>query len=294
MTGPWDVDQLLSAHGWTLVRVLRDTTSGRTLAVQDRDGTMSVLKVRSGSDEHARRRHETEVCVYRALRTVLPVGWNTPTLLDAGESTLRVQYLPGAPIGDGRYPRTISEHRIGQVLRALTALHQWQPPTNAVPSWPYGRVHGLHAAPNAGTILTAADRDLLGCLHRRVWTRIEHGDPLASNMLCGEHTLALIDFEHTGWQPAGTDWALLDLLWSPGNPGLRERLAANATSEGCGPGYASALLLYSAHEIYLHRTVFAPADDQDRAGVLAGNLAYARATAAAIARSNPREGHLES
>jgi 8-oxo-dGTP diphosphatase len=278
-----DLHGVLEAHGLTVVRVLRDTTSGQTLAVQGPDGTMTILKASLGADPEAAARHDTELAVYRAMRTVLPAGWHAPALLDAGELTLTLQYLPGAPVGEGRYPGEISRYRAEQALGALTALHRWRPPNNAVPSWPRTRVCGPHAGPNPTGILTTADLALVTRLSRPVWARIEHGDPLPGNMLCGEHGVALVDFEHTGWQPAGTDWALMDLLWSPGNPWLRPHLSQRAASEDCAPGYALALLLFAAHEIHLHQTVFPPSHHQQRADVLAANLSYARNIATTIA-----------
>jgi Phosphotransferase enzyme family len=277
------VDQLLDARGLTVVRVLRETTAGRTLAVQDQDGTITVLKIRCGRDLQAISRHATELAVYRALRIVLPVGWNAPTLLDADESTLTLQYLPGAPIDDNRYPGPISDHRLHQALHALTALHQWQPPDTSVPSWPCTRVYALHAGPKAGDILTDADRAVLTRLWQPVWARIEHGDPLSGNMLCGQRGVTLVDFEDTGWQPAGSDWPLMDLLWSPGNPALRPHLAGRAAAEGCEPGYAYALLLYAAHELHLYQTMFRPADHEQQATLLAANLGYARDMASIVA-----------
>lgn len=284
-TLPGMVDQLLAARGLTPVRVLRHTTTGSTIVVQDNAGVMAVLKVRFGDDDYSRGLHENELAVYRALRTVLPAGWHAPTLLDADESTwtLTLQYLPGAPIGDGRYPGPISDHRLGQALHALSTLHLWQPPINAVPTWPCTRVFGLHAGPTAGDILSTADRELETILRRHLWVRIEHGDPLPGNMLCGQHGVTLIDFEHTGLQPAGTDWALMDLLWSPGNPPLRPRLAARAAAEGCEAGYAYALLLYAAHELHLHQSVFPPAEREHRAALLTANLGYARDMANIVA-----------
>ncbi|MCP2323574.1 hypothetical protein HDA40_002081 [Hamadaea flava] len=278
MIAPAELHALLTARGLTVVRVLRDTSNGRTLAVQDSDGLITVLKVRSGGDPQAAARHAIELVVYRALHTVIPTGWHVPTLLASDETTLTVQYLPGAPLGEDRYPGPISDHRIEQALGALTSMHQWQPPSNSVPTWPCTRVYGLHAGPNRAGVLTETDVALFRPLWLRVWARIEHGDPLPGNLLCADSSIAVIDFEHTGWQPAGTDWALMDLLWSPGNPWLRPHLAGLALAEGCAPGYALSLLLYAAHEIHLHDTVFPPADEQRRT-VLASNLAYARGMA---------------
>lgn len=280
-------DTLLAGRGLTVTRVLRETGHSTTAACHTADGTAAVVKSRSGSGgAYLRQRHDTERAVYAGLADNPPGGLRTARLLDADEHTLVLEQLPGSPLGTARYPGRLSRRTTSLVLDALDALHGWKP-ANTLPQWPRTRVLDYLTAID-GSPLTPADRALAEQLAESVGElRIEHRDPLPSNFLTDGDHLAVIDFEHTGWHPPGTDWALLDLLWSPANPWLRPILHHRAHIDRAAAGYALALLVYAAHEHHLHRVLFAPGQFEQRRELLEDNITYARQRARTAAQERP-------
>jgi hypothetical protein len=200
----------------------------------------------------AKWRHETSV--YQ-LFAQYPPPIRAPRLLAADPRLLVVEWLTGRRLADDRYPdQPCPTNDIDTVLDLVSMLHQWAPPTESLPViFDYQeRFRRYHAAGH----LTDADHTALLHLldHTGDPSEVNHGDPLASNILLDQITgPALLDWEYTGWFLPGFDLAMLHTQLGARTPHLKRRIDQLVTSVGTEVPFAVNLAAVLTRELRLHR-----------------------------------------
>lgn len=269
---PAAVARLLTDRAITGCQQLHASDKAVTVAGTWR-GQQVVVKVRLGDDSYWAARQRNERRVYAALGEGIP-GLRTARILHTDDRMIILEWLAGTPAGTGRYPEDVTPAGAAAVMASLANLHLWRPAGRNVDEFARTRVDIHRAMANEGM----TDRDIHAVdilLARCAALRIEHGDPLPSNFLIDGGQAAPVDFEHAGWHLPGTDWALMTLLWAPGQLALRPQVQAAVDRDRVHDGYAVALMAYACHELALHRT-FGEQAPAGRRAVLQANLAHAR------------------
>lgn len=170
------------------------------------DGAL-VTKVRPGAPD-ARRRFRNELRVNRLLvdrRPPVP----TPRLVghDVQRRRLTFEAFAGEPLGP-KYPHRLAPTQVDAIVDLAGRLGSYRPQRR----W-FRRidpVRRLHLARGAGLLDDAQLSGLLPLAGRlRGALRFAHGDVTARNVLSGDGSLALIDWEWAGLYPPGYDLAFL-------------------------------------------------------------------------------------
>ncbi|MBF6339795.1 phosphotransferase [Nocardia abscessus] len=158
-----------------------------------------------------------------------------PRLLYTDRSRLMaLKWVNGRPLDHDRYPeRQLTDNEIDAILQTIEGLNRWVPPTGAFDVvFDYrDRIHRYHSR----GYLSDADRDALLRLLDRAGTpdEVNHGDPLASNiLLCDDGTTTLVDWEFTGLFLPGFDLAMLHTQLGAAMPKLKNRSDTVAAATG--------------------------------------------------------------
>lgn len=248
-----------AAVGLTIEKVLRQTEK-TLLAKGSLAGTEAAVKYLLDDDPFwaAKWRHELDV--YEIFGEV-PPPVRVPRLLQTDHERLLVlEWVDGRPVAEERYPqRSLTDAEVDAVLRCVTALNGWTAAAARFsPTFDYPeRLHRYH---DKGYLTD----DELTALLRLVGTRsgpdqVNHGDPLASNILIGKAGDAvLLDWEFTGLFQPGFDLAMLHTQLGPGTPAVRERIDAIVAEAGIQESFAINLAVVLTRELRLHHEL---ADD---------------------------------
>jgi hypothetical protein len=241
--------------------LLRQTDKAITIAGRWH-GQDVVAKQLTSSERHWARRFTHEVAAYQAFTTT-PPPWRVPRLHYADRAVLIIERLPGVPPHTDRYPPKLPETAVAGMIDILTVFAEWQPPPGALHAqatdWP-ARIGRYVAAGN----LAAEDQPLLLKAVADATAVFGHGDPLASNAICGDHVPStFIDYEFTGLYPGGADLALLGLWFGRHDPATEQRCADTAEAAGHAHSYHAMRVLWIAREQRLYQTLFDTVVDDD-------------------------------
>lgn len=248
-----------AAVGLTIDTVLRRTEK-TVLARGSFGGAEAALKYLIDDDPFwaAKWRHELDV--YEIFGEAAPPV-RVPRLLHTDHERLLVlEWVDGRPVAEERYPqRSLTDAEVDAVLGCVTALNGWnEAAARFSPTFDYPeRLRRYHTKGYfTDDELTALLR-LLGTLGRP--DQVNHGDPLASNILIGTAGDAvLLDWEFTGLFLPGFDLAMLHTQLGPGTPAVRERIDAIVAEAGIQESFAVNLAVVLTRELRLHHEL---ADD---------------------------------
>lgn len=249
-------DELLGAAAavdLTIEKVMHHTDK-TLLAYGTFDGQPAAIKwlLTPSSFWAAKWRHE--IAVYHTFADS-PPPTRAPRLLHTDdERLLVVEWLPGSPLDEDRYPqRTLTAAEIDSVLSGILAFNTWRAPDSRLhPIFDYAdrfsRYHSLD-------YLTNADTKALGKLLDRSGPpiQINHGDPLASNILVDSAGVAsLLDYEFTGLFLPGFDLAMLHTQLGAHTPALKTRIDDLVADRGHDDSFAVNLATVLTRELRMH------------------------------------------
>ncbi|MBB5872892.1 hypothetical protein F4553_006326 [Allocatelliglobosispora scoriae] len=239
----------LDAIGVITERTIRDSDKSYVVSGTFR-GRAVVAKVLTSEDPHWIERQAWERGLYASLGEH-PPPVRLPKLLHETDRCLVLERLPGTVLAPGRYPSGLDPIGVWRVLDALAQLHSWSAGTALGPAeLPTASLIDRQAASGQ---LRPRDRELVEqLLDGATAVRPEHGDPLASNILISPGSVGLIDLEHTGLRLPGVDWAVIRLLWAPGNPWVAPLIEDRVRQEGIDRSYAVHLMLLACREWRVH------------------------------------------
>ncbi|WP_084497156.1 phosphotransferase [Nocardia amamiensis] len=253
-TLPHDLATAADNAGIRIDAVLQQT--GKTLlAAGSVAGRRVAVKCLLGSDPFWAGKWRHELGVYEVFaHTAPPV--RVPRLIYTDNTRLMaLEWMNGQRLDDDRYPqRSLTDTEIDAVLATVEALNRWQPPAGAFDMiFDYrdriGRYH-------AHGYLTDTDRDALLRLVDRAGAadQLNHGDPLASNILLRDTTPAvLLDWEFTGLFLPGFDLAMLHTQLGAATPALRTRIDTAVTAAGIEEPFVVNLATVLTRELRIHR-----------------------------------------
>ncbi|MEU1358776.1 phosphotransferase [Micromonospora zamorensis] len=219
----------------------------------------------------ARWRHELDV--YEVFGDTTPPV-RVPRLLHADRDRLLVlEWVDATPLAVERYPqRELDTREVDAVLDCITALNEWNyPAARFSPTFDYSERVARYQAKG---YLTEGQRDALDSLLARgdAPAQLNHGDPLASNILLkagrsdsddeAETTAVLVDWEFTGLFLPGFDLAMLHTQVGASTPVIRERIEAIVNDMGIEAAFALNLAMVLTRELRLHHEL--PEDDPAR------------------------------
>lgn len=216
-------------------------------------GKSVVVKVLTTDDPHWIERQAWERRLYAALGQH-PPPVRVPQLLHSTDRCLVLERLPGKVLAEPRYPAGLDPIDVWRALDTLSELHSWSDGAALGPAEiTDAAVIDRQAA--SGQLLSGDRARIEGLLAGlRCEPRPEHGDPLASNILVSPGSIGLIDLEHTGLRLPGLDWAVIRLLWTPGNPWIAPLIEERVQQEGIFESYAVHLMLIACREWRVHLT----------------------------------------
>lgn len=231
-------------------------------------GEPAVVKLLTSVEPQWVQRHRVEQQVYQTaaaegcpLRLAgLRYHDDTITILDR---------LPGTPLSTHRYPGPLPPASIHAVLDYLEPLYAWDPA--GLPQVPVTQAYVERHQQDGW--LSPADVSAIRILNARQRLRPEHGDTHAHNVLLDTATVTVVDLEHTARHLPGHDWALMWLLWGPGNPWLRPHLINRAEQHRIDGAFAVNLALLACREVTIHDPAHT---DPTLNELLADNLRRAR------------------
>jgi hypothetical protein len=208
-------------------------------------------------------RHELDV--YEIFGEAMPPV-RVPQLLHTDHERLLVlEWIDGRPVAEERYPqRSLTDAEMDAVLGCVTALNGWsEAAARFSPTFDYPeRLHRYHAKGYLTDDELTALLQLLGPLGQP--GQVNHGDPLASNILIGTAgDAALLDWEFTGQFLPGFDLAMLHTQLGPGTPPVRERIDAIVAETGIQEFFAVNLAVVLTRELRLHHEL----EDDDPARI---------------------------
>jgi hypothetical protein len=207
------------------------------------------------SDEHFWwEKFRREVFAYTAF-TSYNIPFTVPRLrrADINLGLLVVDYLPGSPVSDDRYPGPISLSTIEAIILEARRFGGWSPPKQ-IALQEHDYCARFERYNNFG-ILTADDVENLKRTLARAGARREfnHGDALPRNILITPDGPAFIDWEFTGMYLPGYDLALLWLLLAR-TPSARERVQDEVGAETLAmSAFWLNLVLIIAREIWQYQ-----------------------------------------
>jgi Phosphotransferase enzyme family len=261
---PPELQAAAQAAGLTVERVLRST--GKTLLARGSfGGTMAAVKFLADPDPFWAGKLQHEINLYE-LFGATPPPVVVPRLLYTDHDRLLVlEWLDGHPLDSQRYPqRTLSGEETSAVLGCLTALSQWRfPSATFTATFDYSeRLSRYHA----WGYLSDEDLSLLTLLlsQQRAPDQVNHGDPLASNILISPAgPPALLDWEFTGLFLPGFDLAMLHAQLGASTPAIRDRIDTIVDEAGAQPAFAINLAVVLTRELRIHRELpHGPAQDR--------------------------------
>ncbi|MGY2126404.1 phosphotransferase family protein [Nocardia gipuzkoensis] len=253
-TLPHDLATATQNAGIRIDTVLQQT--GKTLlAAGSFAGRRVALKCLLGTDPFwaGKWRHELEVHeVFAHSAPPVPV----PQLVYTDHTRLMaLEWMNGQRLDDDRYPqRSLADTEVDAALGTVEALNRWQPPAGAFDViFDYrDRIGRYHAR----GYLTDTDRDALLRLVDRAGAvdQLNHGDPLASNILLREEAPAvLLDWEFTGLFLPGFDLAMLHAQLGAATAELRARIDTAVTAAGIEVPFVVNLATVLTREMRIHR-----------------------------------------
>ena len=262
--------------------LLRRTDKAVTIAGRWH-GHEVVAKQLISLDGRWARRFAHEVAAYQVFAAA-PPPWRVPRLHHAGSAVLIIERLPGVPPHTDRYPPRLPEMAVAGMIDVLAVFARWEPPHGALyaQATDWGARIGRYVA--AGD-LAAEDQPLLLKAVADAPAVFGHGDPLASNALCGDHgPLMFIDYEFAGLYPQGADLALVGLWLGRHDPDTEKRCSQTAEAAGYLLSYQAMRVLWIARERRLYQTLFDTVDDRDHRQWLADQAAAASSALRRAAR----------
>ncbi|MGV9211091.1 phosphotransferase family protein [Micromonospora sp. RB23] len=219
----------------------------------------------------ARWRHELDL--YEVFGdTTAPI--RVPRLLHSDRDRLLVlEWVDASPVAVERYPeRELDAREVDAVLDCITALNEWTyPAARFSPTFDYSQRVARYQAKG---YLGEGQREALDSLLARCGApaQLNHGDPLASNILLtagrsdsgdeAETTAVLVDWEFTGLFLPGFDLAMLHTQVGPGTPLIRERIEVIVSETGIEAAFALNLAVVLTRELRLHHEL--PENDPTR------------------------------
>ncbi|MET8365308.1 phosphotransferase [Micromonospora sp. NPDC005194] len=224
----------------------------------------------------ARWRHELDV--YEVFGDTTPPV-RVPRLLHTDRDRLLVlEWVDASPLAVERYPqRELDTREVDAVLDCIAALNEWTyPAVRFSPTFDYSERLARYQAKR---YLTEGQREALDSLLARcdAPAQLNHGDPLASNILLNagrsdsddeaETTAVLVDWEFTGLFLPGFDLAMLHTQVGASTPLIRERIEAIVSETGIEAAFALNLAVVLTRELRLHHEL--PEDDPARMRCLA-------------------------
>jgi aminoglycoside phosphotransferase (APT) family kinase protein len=250
-----ELQSAAQAAGLSVDTVLRRTDK-TLLARGSLGGITAAVKFLTDPDPFWAGKLHHEIRLYE-LFTRTPPPVRAPRLLYTDHDRLLVlEWLDGHPLDSERYPRsTLSVDEVSAVLGCITALSQWRcPAAQFTATFDYGeRLSRYHAR----GYLSDEDLSLLRFLLSQydAADQINHGDPLASNILIGPagSTVALLDWEFTGLFLPGFDLAMLHTQLGASTPAVRERIDAIVDEAGAQAAFAVNLAVVLTRELRIHR-----------------------------------------
>lgn len=239
--------------GLRLTKVLHRTDK-TMLALGELSGERVAIKCLIDPDPFWAAKWRHELRVYEAF-TATPPPLRVPKLLYTdNDRLLVVEWLEGRRLDDDRYPqRALADAETDAVLRCVQGFNQWQPPIEAfevVFDYP-NRFRRYHAQ----GWLTDTDLDALQQLLARSGPpgQINHGDPIASNILLDDnHGATLLDWEFTGLFVPGFDLAMLHTQLGAHTPGLKERIDTAIAAAGNDAPFIVNLAAVLTRELRIH------------------------------------------
>ncbi|MGC5322425.1 phosphotransferase family protein [Micromonospora arida] len=261
----------------TTIGVAIDTVLRRTdktlLARGSFRGEPAAVKYLIDPDPFWAAKWQHELDVYEAFGDTTPPV-RVPRLLHTDRDRLLVlEWVDASPLAVERYPqRELDTREVDAVLDCITALNEWTyPAARFSPTFDYSdRV----ARYQAKGYLTEGQREALDSLLARcdAPAQLNHGDPLASNILLNagrsglddeaETTAVLVDWEFTGLFLPGFDLAMLHTQVGASTPLIRERIEAIVSKTGIEAAFALNLAVVLTRELRLHHEL--PEDDPAR------------------------------
>lgn len=251
---PDDIAAAAERLGLRVVKVIQRTD--KTMLAKGLLAEQPVaVKCLLGSDPFWTAKWRHEVHVYRVFADS-PPPLRVPRLLYTDNTRLLVlEWLEGRRLDDDRYPqRALSADEVDAVLGCLNAVNQW--------SAPHGRFEAVFDYPDrfrryhAKGYLTDQDREGLARLLYRAGqpSQLNHGDPLASNILIADKTRAtLLDWEFTGIFLPGFDLAMLHTQLGANTPALKQRIDELTRTAGIEDAFAVNLAAVLTRELRIHQ-----------------------------------------
>ncbi|WP_435204911.1 phosphotransferase family protein [Micromonospora sp. bgisy143] len=269
---PPDLPGSAATIGLTIDTVLRRTDK-TLLARGSFRGEPAAVKYLIDPDSFwaARWRHELDV--YEVFGDNIPPV-RVPRLLHTDRDRLLVlEWFDASPLAVERYPqRKVDTREVDAVLDCITALNEWTyPAARFSPTFDYSERVARYQAKG---YLTEGQREALDSLLARcdAPAQLNHGDPLASNILLdagrsdsddeAETTAVLVDWEFTGLFLPGFDLAMLHTQVGASTPVIRERIEAIVSETGIEAAFALNLAVILTRELRLHHEL--PEDDPTR------------------------------
>lgn len=250
---PADLIAAADAAGLQLIKVLHRTNK-TMLAIGELSGAQVAVKCLMDSDPFWAAKWRHELHVYQVFSTT-PPPLAAPALLYTDNTRLLVlQWLEGRRLDDDRYPaRTLTTAETDAVIGCVEAFNQWRPPADAFAViFDYeDRFRRYHASGWLTDTDLAALQRLLPIAGSP--DQINHGDPLASNILLGNDGGAtLLDWEFTGLYLPGFDLAMLHTQLGAHTPGLRARIDTMIAAAGHDTPFLVNLATVLTRELRIH------------------------------------------
>lgn len=199
-------------------------------------GQPAVAKLLTDSAGLWRQRFAAEAYTYQVFATHRPPV-PAPRLLAANPEAgmLMLEHVTGWPAATDRHPTVaLDPQAASAVAAAADMVAAWRPPDGVFTAvFDYSDRFARYG-PRGHGLLSGDDVDRLQAVYTAcaavddVWV-FTHGDALPGNVLLGDDTVTLLDWEWAGLYLPGFDHALLWTVLSA-DPATRARLQASATT----------------------------------------------------------------